>query len=92
MMTRSAILAVVAALLAGAPTGAEASQVREALARELPLYGFRDVDVGRLTTSQVVQIYTIMHSPRSQGDKRRIIRSALGRGLFGGFTREFGRN
>jgi hypothetical protein len=82
-------LALAAVLAAGLGTSASAQQgqsvsgPRQHIERQLPYYGFRDVDVSKLSTSQVVQIYTLMHSPRSQGDKARLIRSALGRGLTG---------
>jgi hypothetical protein len=82
------LLAVtLAACATSSPLEAQGSRAqsgpRAFIEAELPYYGIRDVDVDRLSTSQVVQIYTLMNSPRSQGDKARLIRSALGRGLRG---------
>lgn len=52
---------------------------RAIIARELPHYGFRDVDVRALSTGQVAQIYALLHSNRSHGDKRGLIGSTLSR-------------
>ena len=41
---------------------------RAYVARTLPLHGFGDVDVGRLTNQQVVLIDNAIHSGRSIGD------------------------
>jgi hypothetical protein len=55
--------------------------VRADIARELPYYGYGDVDVRRLSAGQVSQIYHLLYSNRSQGDKRGLIGAVLRRGL-----------
>ncbi|KIT15357.1 hypothetical protein [Jannaschia aquimarina] len=54
---------------------------RANVARALPFYGFGDVDVERLSNNQVMQIYSLIHSERSQGDIRQLIRSTIEPGL-----------
>ena len=53
--------------------------IRANVAQQLRFYGLGNVDVRRLTGSQVAQINTVLHSDRSEGDKRALIRSALSR-------------
>ena len=74
-------------MLAAAPAAQASSQLRAAVARDLPGY-VRGVDVSQLSTAQLGGIYAIIHSPRSESDKRRLIKSSLGgrhslRSLFG---------
>jgi hypothetical protein len=55
--------------------------IRASIARDLPYFGFRDVDVRALRLSQAAQIHYLIHSGRSRGDIRRQIRSTLKGGL-----------
>jgi hypothetical protein len=55
--------------------------VRAAIARELPRFGYPDVDVRRLGPSQVAHIHYFVFSNRSQGDIRGAIGATLRRGL-----------
>ncbi|MBM2575242.1 hypothetical protein JQC91_02895 [Jannaschia sp. Os4] len=55
-------------------TGARAN-----IAQQLYQYGYGDVDVRRLTTSQVAQINYLLHAGRSGGDTRALIGAALAR-------------
>ena len=61
------------AALAEAPT----DQLYASVSRDLPHY-VKDVDVDSLSRSQLAHIYSIMHGGRSESDKRKMIRSALG--------------
>lgn len=51
--------------------------LRASVARGLPTHGFDDVDVRRLSSAQVAQINYLLHSDRSEGDKRGLIRATL---------------
>lgn len=53
---------------------------RAEIARELPLLGYRDVDVRRLSRAQVAHIAYLLHSDKSPGD----IRGHVGVALRGG--------
>lgn len=54
---------------------------RANIARDLPHYGYRDVDVRSLSTSQVAQIDHLIHSGRSNNAIRGLIGSTLKRGI-----------
>ncbi|WP_227418227.1 hypothetical protein [Roseitranquillus sediminis] len=76
-------------LTAAAPAGAS-EQLRMLVTRELPRYGYTDVDVRALTIEQVAAIHHALHSDHySESEKRAMLRSALGgrqslRGLLSG--------
>ncbi len=81
--------ATLAGLLTLMPAAAQAdrSPMEKNVARELRTYGFGEVDVDTLTSGQVAALHHILHSKRSTGDKRALIKSTLGgrnslRGLF----------
>jgi hypothetical protein len=61
----------------GAGETAPLAGQRAFLRAQLPLLGFADVDVRRLSTAQVAQITHLIHSGRSAGDTRGLIRGAL---------------
>ncbi len=50
---------------------------RADVAVNLPRYGYRDVDVRRLSNGQVAQISALIHSNRSEGDIRSLVASTL---------------
>jgi hypothetical protein len=78
------IRAVALAILLATPATAERTPldgVRAQVERQLPTLGLRGVDVSRLTGNQLMHIYTIMHSGRSQGERNALIRSTLRPGL-----------
>ncbi|SFJ09168.1 hypothetical protein [Jannaschia pohangensis] len=68
-----------------APTSATStaglSGLRREIARELPRYGYRDVDVRSLSSGQVAHIYNLLHAGRSGNDTRNLIGGVLRRGL-----------
>lgn len=69
---------ILATALVAAASGAQASsQLQLAVERDLPGY-VRDVDTSVLSAAQLGGIYAIIHSPRSESDKRRLIKSTLG--------------
>lgn len=97
-MTRS-ILAAVLALGLPIPAAAQGvfvpppgsvvardaqSGLRAHVARELRYYGLGGVDVGALTPGQVAHVNAILHSGRSQGDIRALVRSAVRGGFLQG--------
>lgn len=57
---------------------ADRTPLEQSVARELPRYGFKDVDVDQLSSSQVAALYMLVHGKRSHGDKRALIKSTLG--------------
>lgn len=91
------ILAVMATTLAPVATAANAQGVflspnvstqrpqltglRAHVQSELPNFGYRNVDVRRLSNGQVAHINSLIHSGRSNGD----IRGMIGATLRGGF-------
>lgn len=50
---------------------------RADVAVNLPRYGYRDVDVRRLSNGQIAQISALIHSNRSEGDIRSLVASTL---------------
>lgn len=74
------IIPLFIALGAGlAATGASATenrQLRENVQRSLREFHL-PYDAGDLTNHQLVEVYSIAHSRRSQSDKRQLIRSAI---------------
>ena len=54
---------------------------RASVARELPRFGFGDIDVRRLSSGQVAHIHGLVYSGRSDGDIRGHISATLRRGL-----------
>jgi hypothetical protein len=66
---------------AASERGAPLTGLRAHVARQLPLFGFYDVDVRRLSTGQVVAINSVIHSGRSRGDVTGMIGGTLRRGL-----------
>lgn len=79
-----------AACAQGALTGPGITTVGQApltgpradIARELPRYGYGDTDVSRLSSGQVMHIYHLLYSGRSQGD----VRGQIGATLQGSFV------
>lgn len=86
-MIRAAVLLVSVLLLtAPAADAAGSEQIKRSVERELRQYGFRNVDVDTLTTSQIAAIHNIAGFERRSG-RRGAIRSVLNgpyslRGLF----------
>lgn len=58
------------------------SSVRQHLKQELPFYGFRDVDVDSLTSTQVMHINHLLHSNKTTSQIRGNIGAVLGDSLF----------
>lgn len=89
-MRAKTALACLALSLAAAPAAANGiEQLRESLRHEV-LGFYPGADVDGLSPSQLARLHQIIHSPRSESDKRMLVRSALGRqgpgtlrGLFG---------
>ncbi|WGH79830.1 hypothetical protein [Jannaschia ovalis] len=78
------ILTALTLLAATAPASAQTggvANIRVHLAQELPIYGFRDVDVSRLSSSQVLQIEQIIHSGREDSNIRSRIATVIEGGL-----------
>ena len=81
-------LAVSLVLAFGALSPVQAdSQLQQLVALELRNYA-PGVDPASISNVQLGQIYTIIHSPRTESDKRSLVRSTIGgpdtlRGLFG---------
>ena len=73
------LLAILVALTLAAPAAADPprDQLLAQVAKALPRYGV-DVDPRSLNRAQLAQILHIMHSGNSEGDKRGLIRSAVG--------------
>ena len=63
-----------------APAAALVGQ-RADIARELPFWGYHDVDVTALSTGQVAHISHLVHSSRSQSEIRNQIGATLRRGF-----------
>ena len=83
--TVAALALMISAVSASAQSGGD--QLLQNVSRELPRY-FRDVDATTLSQSQLAALSLIMHSSRTEGDKRALMRSVIGgpntlRGLFG---------
>ncbi len=76
-MSRALIAALLAMLPLQAVAQGQPSQLEALVASELHHYT-NDATVDDLNNSQLAQIYSIMHSNRSEGDKRRLIQSAIG--------------
>lgn len=81
MIGRLALAAALMALSGPAVANAPMSSARVHLAQELPVFGFRDVDVRRLSPSQVVQLEHVIHSGRDSGNIRWQIDTILNGGL-----------
>lgn len=82
------ILIPFVAILAPALATAAPSQLEQNVSRDLPAY-VDNVDVSQLSPHQLGVIYQLIHSNRTENDKRLLIRSALGgvhslRGVFFG--------
>lgn len=79
-MIRRSIPALVTlcAALALAPAAGALTQLELSVARDLREYGFRDVDVERLTPAQLAAIHHIASASVNEGEKRGVIRSILG--------------
>lgn len=60
---------------------AETSPMREHLKQELPQYGFSNVDVDSLTSTQVAHINHLLHSNKSSSQIRGNIGAILGDSL-----------
>ena len=73
IFTLFALILGATAALAEAPK----DQLLANVSRDLPHY-VSDVDASTLSRSQLAHIYSIMHGGSSEGDKRKLIRSALG--------------
>ena len=79
------LLALCAALILATPLSAQQAaqhagraQLQNAVAQELPVYGFRDVDVRDLSTLQLTQINHLVNSSRSASRIRGGIGVVLG--------------
>jgi hypothetical protein len=84
-MIRIAATAALALMLA-APPAAASEQLKRLVESDLKKYGFEEVDVDSLTTSQLAAIHSVANEKR-RGGRRGQIRSILGgsytvRGLF----------
>ena len=78
-MSKLVSAALIAAMaLTPAVAHADRTPLEQSVARELPRYGFKDVDVDQLSSNQVATLYMLMYSKRSHGDKRALIKSTLG--------------
>ncbi|UWQ18566.1 hypothetical protein [Jannaschia sp. M317] len=91
-MTRSFTILLTAALLAtgtasardavGTPRAEAPLQgLRAHVAQELPLFGFRDTDVRRLSNVQVLHINAALHSGRSRNHISGVIAGTLRKGF-----------
>ncbi|MDU8943968.1 hypothetical protein [Ovoidimarina sediminis] len=77
-MTRILLLTIALALTA--PAAQALTQLELSVRQDLREYGFRDVDVEKLTTAQLVAISHIAHAKNdNKGGKRAQIRSVLGK-------------
>ncbi|GFE65028.1 hypothetical protein [Litoreibacter roseus] len=74
-------LTVVLAFLAGTGAAVANSQLEASVARELPRYGFADVDVSRLSTGQLAHINHLLHSNRGTSEIRGLIGAVLGKSV-----------
>ncbi|MFO6464539.1 hypothetical protein ACK8OR_09105 [Jannaschia sp. KMU-145] len=81
MTGRLVLAAALVALAAPAAANAPMNSARVHLSQQLPVYGFRDVDVRRLSAGQVVQLQHVLHSGRSNGNIRWQIDTILNGGL-----------
>ncbi|MGB3408926.1 MAG: hypothetical protein WBA67_15700 [Jannaschia sp.] len=85
-LTRYLVAAVVGGLtLTGMATAQTAGSLlygqRADIARELPAYGYADVDVARLSTRQVAHISHLLYSDRGTAEIHAMIGSTLRRGF-----------
>ena len=88
-MLKFALIAAGIALAAAAVPAAAGSgraQIEANLARELAALGV-EVDVARLSTARLGELHLIVYSSHSIGEKRALIRSALGEGFLGTLLR-----
>lgn len=77
MKRRTLILAAAALPFAASTTSAN-EQLRRLVEHDLRRFGFRDVDVDELTSSQLGAIHAVANEKR-RGGQRGMIRSILGR-------------
>lgn len=79
-MTRTILMTLTAVTLTlGTLAPANASQLRDHLKHELPTYGFKNVDVDGLTSTQVAHIRHLLHSNKSPAQIRGNIGAILGK-------------
>jgi len=78
---RVLFLTLILSLPAAALANDGLTQIQRAVANELPTYGFNDVDVTQLTTSQLSHIHVILFSNRSNAQIRGNIGAILGNSL-----------
>ncbi len=79
IMTGAAALTLGAAALMAGPAAADGlDQLREELRPHVLGY-YREADVDALRPAQLAALHTIIHSPRSESQKRMLVRSALRR-------------
>ena len=78
-MTRILAFAIIS-LLAFAPEAQAMTQLQRSVAQYLREYGFRGVDVTELSLAQLATIQHIATQKGREGQKRGLIRSALGGG------------
>ena len=71
-------LTLLSVLAATAPASASPDPIREHIKKELPYYGFRDVDVDGLTSAQVAHINYLLHSNNSASGIKGGIGAVLG--------------
>jgi hypothetical protein len=82
MPIRKTLIAVfLATATLASPVMAKNEGARLHLERELPLYGFKDVDVHALSTVQVAHITHLLHSNKSPAQIRGNIGAVLGDSL-----------
>lgn len=80
-MTRTILTA--ALILCAVPAlGYGQAQIRDHIKDELPLWGFKDVDVDGLTAAQVAHINHLLHSNKSTSQIRGNIGAILGDSIF----------
>jgi hypothetical protein len=75
------LIVVLALSLPGAALANGLSQAQQTVANELPLYGFKDVDVTTLSTAQLSHIQLILFSHRSSAQIRGNIGAVLGNSM-----------
>lgn len=72
------VLAAIVGLAFTAPPAEARTQLERLVNHELRSLGFKDVNVEKLSTAQLADIYSTANRPGRQGQKRGMIRSILG--------------
>ena len=76
-MKHLVLAAIIGLSFTAAPAEAR-TQLERLVNQELRALGFKDVNVEKLSTAQLADIYSTAHLPGRQGQKRGMIRSILG--------------